>query len=439
MKPTLAEVWLWGRLIGAVSLEPGARHAWFQYDPEFAGSGIEVAPLTMPLRSASYSFPELDPVTFKGLPGLLVDSLPDRYGNSLIDLWLSTLGRTPDSCDGVERLRYVARRGMGALEFGPRVGPPLDHGSEIEIGALVDLTSEVLADPERVAKKVSHGEQALHDILSVGTSAGGARPKAVIAWNPLNDAVRSGQVAADPGFEHWLLKLDGVADASRESGVTQGYGAVEFVYSEMARAAGIALPATRLLEEGGRRHFMAKRFDRTAEGDKLHMQSLGALAHLDFNQARANSYEQALLAIRQLGLGMASIEEQFRRMVFNVVARNQDDHVKNIAFLMDRQGRWSLSPAFDVTWAYAPGRPWTGEHQMSIGGKRDDFTVADLRAYAKTAAMARGRSDEILEQVVAAVRRWPRLAERAGIGEARIARIGDSHRLALPLGRGRAA
>lgn len=436
MTPALAEVRLWGRQVGAVSLDEGARHAWFQYEPGLTRSGVELAPLTMPVRPASYSFPELDPGTFKGLPGLLADSLPDRYGNALIDLWLATRGDTPESLNPVERLRWVGARGMGALEFGPPIGPPLDHSGEIDIASLVDLAGRVLAGRDSLVATLAKddADRVLHDILSVGTSAGGARPKAVIAWEPTADAVRSGQVAAGPDFGYWLLKLDGVADKTRESGAIEGYGAVELAYADMARSAGIEMPETRLLEEGGRRHFMVRRFDRTANGGKLHMQSLGALAHLDFNRPDANSYEQALLAIRRLELGMAAVEEQFRRMAFNVVARNQDDHVKNIAFLMDREGSWSLSPAFDVTWAYSEKGEWTARHQMSIAGKRDGFTRADLRACAKTAAMARGRSDAILDEVVAAVRRWPELAAAAGVEEARSARIAASHRLVLPSG-----
>jgi serine/threonine-protein kinase HipA len=271
----------------------------------------------------------------------------------------------------------------------------------------------------------------MQELLSVGTSAGGARPKAVVAWNHDTHAVRSGQVELEPGFEHWLLKFDGVEAREEGLGDPQGYGAVELAYSRMARDAGIEMPETHLLEEGGRRHFMAKRFDRTGGGAKLHMQSLAALAQLDFNQTRAHSYEQAFLAIRQLDLGMDTIEEQFRRMTFNVLSRNQDDHVKNIAFLMGRDGRWSLAPAFDVTYSFKPGSPMTGQHQMSVNGKRDDFALADLRECARTASMARGRADEIVEQVAAAVARWPELAGEAAIPDGRTTAIASNHRRLL--------
>lgn len=432
---TLAEVRLWGRTIGAVSLEDGATHAAFQYDPAFAGSGIQVSPLTMPLGPQVYRFPSLPLPTFHGLPGLLADSLPDKFGNALIDTWLATQGRSPESFNAVERLCYTATRGMGALEFAPVLGPRARTAQKIEIDALVALASEVLgqrtglqgsfADPDRKA--------ALNDILRVGTSAGGARAKAIIAWNPQTDEVRSGQVAADPGFGYWLLKFDGVTgNKDKELEDPKGYGVIEFAYSLMARAAGITMTDCRLLEENGRRHFMTQRFDRLAGGEKLHMQSLGALAHYDFNQAGAYAYEQAFLVIRQLGLPMEAVEEQFRRMAFNVVARNQDDHVKNIAFLMDKTGRWSLSPAFDVSYSFNPSGAWTDRHQMTLNGKRDGFTIADFQACAKTALMKRGRAETILDEVRAATVRWPEFAGQAGVGPAWRDQIQANLRLELP-------
>lgn len=432
---TLAEVRLWGRTIGAVSLEDGATHAAFQYDPAFAGSGIQVAPLMMPLDPQVYRFPALPLNTFHGLPGLLADSLPDKFGNALIDTWLATQGRSPGSFNAVERLCYTATRGMGALEFAPVLGPRTRTAQKIELDALVALASEVLgqraglhasfADPDRKA--------ALNDILRVGTSAGGARAKAIIAWNPATQEVRSGQVAAGPGFGYWLLKFDGVTgNKDKELEDPSGYGVIEFAYFLMARAAGITMSDCRLLEENGRRHFMTRRFDRLADGEKLHMQSLCALAHYDFNQAGAYSYEQAFLVIRQLGLPMAAVEEQFRRMAFNIVGRNQDDHVKNIAFLMDQSGRWSLSPAFDVSYSYNPAGAWTDRHQMSLNGKRDGFTVADFTACAQTALMKRGRAETILAEVRAAVARWPEFAAESRVAPAWRDQIQANLRLDLP-------
>ncbi len=432
---SVAEVRLWGRMIGAVGLADCRDTAAFQYDPAFARSGIEVAPITMPLRDAPYAFPALDREAFRGLPGLLADSLPDRFGNALIDTWLAAQGRAPDSFDAVERLGYVGTRGMGALEFAPAIGPAPGGGRNLRVGDLVALASEVLTErADLVASLDDAGKaEAMKDILRVGTSAGGARAKAVIAWNPRTQVVRSGQIDAGSGFEYWLLKFDGVyGNRDKELDDPQGYGVIEYAYAGMARAAGITMTECRLLEEHGRRHFMTRRFDRTGDGAKLHMQSLGAIAHYDFNQAGAYSYEQALLVVRQLGLSMDAVEQQFRRMVFNVVARNQDDHVKNIAFLMDRSGRWRLSPAFDVTYAYSPGGRWTSRHQMSINEKRDDFTLEDFRQCGETVSMQRERVDQIVDDVRRAVAGWPRFAEDAGMTDDDAERIGRAHRLTLP-------
>ena len=431
---TVAAVNLWGSRIAAVSLDEGSDIAVFQYDPEFAVSGIQISPLVMPLQLEPYTFPALNYDTFRGLPGLLADSLPDRYGNALIDAWLARQGRTAESFNAIERLCYIGRRGMGALEFAPSRGPQETRSRDLEIDALVKLASEVLADRESLAGSFvdTKREDALRDILSVGTSAGGARAKAIIAWNPYTNAVRSGQVDAGPGFQYWLLKFDGVSgNKDKELEDPQGYGAIEFAYSKMARAAGIAMSECRLLEESGRRHFMTRRFDREDDGGKRHMLSLGALAHYDFNQAGAYSYEQAFQVIRRLGLSMETVEQQFRRMVFNIVARNQDDHVKNIAFLMDRDGSWQLAPAFDVSYAYQPSGRWTNQHQMSLNGKRDDFTIEDFRKCADAASMKRGRAETIVTDVLEAVADWPLFASEAKVDEAQAARIQGAHRLVL--------
>ncbi len=433
---TLAEVRLWGRSIGAVSLEDGESIAAFQYTPEFAASGIEVSPVVMPLSTQVYRFSALAKDTFHGLPGLLADSLPDRFGNALIDAWLATQGRTPASFNAVERLCYTGARGMGALEFAPVNGPATRVAEQIHIDALVDLASEVLTHRNDMATSFAGTErtQALQQILRVGTSAGGARAKAVIAWNRTTHEVRSGQVNAGDGFEYWLLKFDGVSgNKDKELEDPKGYGAIEYAYALMAQAAGISMSECRLLEENKRRHFMTRRFDRLPGGGKLHAQSLCALAHYDYNNPGAYAYEQAFLVMRQLNLGMETIEQQFRRMAFNVIARNQDDHVKNIAFLMDRQGRWSIAPAFDVTYSYNPEGAWTAQHQMSINGKRDGFKLEDFRACARVAMMKRGRAEKIIEEVRAAVAQWMDFAERADVaaewrevvrGNLRVGRLG---------------
>lgn len=431
---SLAEVRLWGATVGAVLLSDGAKAATFEYDSEFASRGIEISPLAMPLAPGRiYSFPGLPEKSFRGLPGLLADSLPDLYGNALIEAWLTARGEETDDFDAVRRLCYTGKRGMGALEFAPALGPEPTKSHILDLEALVDLAAEVLARRADLATSLNQPEKrdALREILRVGTSAGGARAKALIALNPTTNELRSGQLDTGPGFEYWILKFDGVEDETRDFGSARGYGVVEWVYSTMAGNAGIEMAECRLLEEGGRRHFMTRRFDRTTPGDKLHMQSLAALAHLDYNQAGAHSYEQAFRVIRRLGLPHAAGEQQFRRMVFNVVARNQDDHVKNIAFLMDRAGRWSLSPAFDVVYAYNPRGRHTSQHQMSVNGKLDGIEVEDLRAVAGFAGLKRGRAEKILAEVTEAVRAWPRLAAEAGVKEDRIDRIAETHRLDL--------
>jgi len=429
---TTAKVNLWGRTIGAVSLEDVAATATFEYDPAFIRSGIAVAPLMMPLSNRLYSFPSLQAETFHGLPGLLADSLPDRFGNALIDAWLARSGRMPESFNAVERLCYTGARGMGALEYAPATRLAASSTSLIEVDKLVELASEVLTHRDNLQGWFHEEgkEAALQDILRVGTSAGGARAKAVIAWNPETNEVRSGQVKAGNGFEYWLMKFDGVSgNKDKELEDPKGYGAIEYAYYKMALDAGISMGLCHLFEENGRRHFMTKRFDRLDGGGKLHMQSLCGMAHYDFNQAGAYGYEQALQVIRRLGLPMAVIEEQFRRMVFSILARNQDDHVKNIAFLMDRSGNWSLSPAFDMTYSYQPDGKWTSSHQMTLNGKRSGFILEDFKACANSASMKRGRAETIIDGVRDVVARWRDYADEARVNPAQRDKIQATLRL----------
>ncbi len=428
---TIAEVKLWGKSIGAVSWDEDAGLAHFEYDSDFIHSGIEVAPLTMPLSKQIYSFPALPRETFHGLPGLLADSLPDDFGNALINVWLANQGRTPESFNSVERLCYTGVRGMGALEYSPSQGPFTGKSESVDVKALVELASRILT--KRNALQGSFDtelrEDSLQDILRVGTSAGGARAKGVIAWNQKTNEVRSGQVKAGKGFSYWLLKFDGVSgNRDKESEDPAGYGLIEHAYYRMAKKAGIDMEESRLLKENGRSHFMTRRFDRTASGQKVHMQSFCAMEHFDFKKAGAHSYEQTLRTIRKLGMPMAMIEEQFRRMAFNILGRNQDDHVKNIAFLMDKSGNWSLSPAFDMTYSYNPQGVWTSQHQMSLNGKRDDFTIEDFKACAKNASMKRGRAEEIVRQVQEAVLQWTHFAEKSGVTSEVADGIAKTHR-----------
>lgn len=427
---TTAKVNLWGREIGAVAWDAGKEYAFFEYTGKFQKSGIEVSPFMMPLADTIYSFPALQKGTFHGLPGMLADSLPDKYGNALIDAWLATQGRIPASFNPVERLCYIGQRGMGALEFAPVIGLRSSKSKELDLAALVALASKVLTQKEAFAASLPGQEaETMQDILRVGTSAGGARAKALIAWNETTSEVRSGQVTAGPGFSYWLLKFDGVSNnKDKELADPQGFGLIEYAYYLMARDAGIEMTECRILAENGRHHFMTKRFDRTETGGKLHMQSLCGIRHFDFNQPEFYSYEQALQVISQLGLGAPSLEQQFRRICFNIVARNQDDHVKNIAFLMDKSGKWSLSPAFDLSYSYNPGGLWTAQHQMSMNGKRDNFVLADFVACGEKAILRRARAIEILDEVMTSVQKWPDFAEKAGVAEDRVVAIQKAHR-----------
>ncbi len=430
VSPVAAMVRLWGREVGAVAWDAQRGVGAFEFTPEFLDAGYDLAPLHMPLERAHgaiFEFPALPRETFLGLPGLLADALPDRFGNAIIDAWLARTGRDAAGFSPVERLCYTGTRGMGALEFAPAIVPALDRSVPVEVGELVELAQAIVGRQDGLRGHWGRDERsnrgALLDILRVGTSAGGARPKAVIAMND-EGRILSGQTDVPPGYTHWILKFDGVADL--ELGAPKGYGRIEYAYHRMASAAGIEMRECRLLEEGGRAHFLTRRFDRD-DGGKLHLQSLCGVAHYDFNAAGAYGYEQAFEVMRRLRLTKAEALQQYRRMLFNVVARNQDDHTKNIAFLMGRDGRWRLAPAFDVTYAHNPHGIWTNRHQMSINGKRDGFTRADLLGVGRSIGLA--RPAEVLEEVVEAVARWPEFAREAGVPAPRIAEIGAEHRL----------
>lgn len=422
-----ANVFLWGRKVGAVAWSDQKGIAAFEYAPSFLRDGIEISPLMLPRRTGIFSFPELNRTTFRGLPGFLADSLPDRFGNALIDLWLARQGRSAADFTPVERLCYVGSRGMGALEFKPALVREARTSVPVELAELTRLAQQVLEDRESLLVNLGDREAAMATILRIGTSAGGARAKALIAWNPSTNEVRSGQVPPPPGFQSWILKFDGIRDSLL--GESEGYGRIEFAYYRMAAAAGIEMHECRLHEEGGRAHFMTRRFDRDAENRKLHMQSLCGLAHMDFNAAGAYGYEQAFGVIQRLNLGHPALVQIFRRMVFNIVARNQDDHTRNISFLMDLAGHWRLAPAYDVMWAYNPSGTWTNRHQMSVCGKRDAFVREDLVQTALEFGIR--RPDTVIDEVIAAVRRWPEIADSCGVSEARIAGVAATHRLGL--------
>lgn len=429
---TTASVELWGRRIGAVVWLDERDIGVFQYTAEFAASGIEVSPLRMPLRQAPYEFPALSAPTFKGLPGMLADSLPDKFGNALIDVWLAQQGRQGASFNPVERLCYTGKRGMGALEFLPAMSGSPTSSRKVDVDRLVDLSNRILANRKDL-KGVFNGKddaRDIEDILRVGTSAGGARAKAVLAWNEKTGQFRSGQLQVDSGFSQWLVKFDGVAENSdKELSDPKGFGRIEYAYHLMAQEAGIEMARCRLHEEGGRAHFMTRRFDRLDDGQKLHYQSLGALAHYDFEIPGAHSYEEAVLVIKALRLPVADVDQQVRRAFFNVIARNQDDHVKNIGFIMDKQGTWRLSPAFDVAYSYNPNGAWTSSHQMSVNGKRDGFTVSDLIALAEMAGMKKRKAEGVIDDVVHAVRNWHTHAQEAQVSDRHVNAVEKALRL----------
>ena len=411
---TSAKVLIHDTHIGSVTWDESRELGVFEYHSQFLSSGIEVAPLTMPLSGGTHVFPDLQRETFKGLPGLLADSLPDQFGNLLIDRWLADQGRSANSFNPVERLCYLGSRGMGALEFQPTLTPDLPS-SVLEVTELVDLANRALSARETLHTSID-SEKSLTEIIRVGTSAGGARAKAIIAWNPATNEIRSGQVPLPNGFEPWLLKFDGIhGNRDKETADPQGYGRIEYAYHLMARAAGITMSDCRLLEEHDRAHFMTRRFDRTDDGDKLHQQTLCGIAHMDFNQAGAYSYEQAFQVARQLGLPHTDQAELYRRAVFNILARNQDDHTKNLSFLMDRRGSWKLAPAYDVIHSDNPNGEWASRHQMSLHGKRDDFTHHDLLAAAPAANIKPALARAIIGQVHEAVRNWKEFALEAEV------------------------
>lgn len=427
MPVSVAEVKLWNEPVGAVAWNEDQRFAAFEYDPEFLDKQLEIAPFTLPLAPTIYSFPELNKKTFYGLPGLLADSLPDRFGTILIETWLLKQGRSPEDFNPIERLCYMGNRGMGALEFEPALVSQ-QKSERLEVSELVELAGKILAErKDLLVNLTEHESTAVDTIFRVGTSAGGARAKAVIAWNPATGDVRSGQVRAPAGYEYWILKFDGVNQDTL--GDPEDYGRIEYAYHQMATTAGIDMAACRLMEEGGRAHFMTRRFDRTPTADKIHMQSLCALGHYDFNQPGLCSYEAALSACQRLNLGQPAVVQLYRRMVFNVVARNQDDHTRNIAFLMDRDGNWHLAPAFDVIWSYNSKGEWTNRHQMTINGKTDGIERQDLIEVARRFNIK--KPDGILATIGSAVRRWPDFAAEAGVSPERISTVSATHRLSL--------
>jgi serine/threonine-protein kinase HipA len=419
---SVVEVRAWDRRVGAVALDPKLGYYVFAFDPEWQRTGMELAPLTMPLGNpqGKFVFPNLPEPTFQRLPGMLADALPDDFGNALIDAWMAEHGATKNEVTPIDRLAYMAKRGTGALEFKPARGPNRESSAPLEMKQLVEDARKLI---EGDFSHDAHANAALANLIHVGTSAGGARAKAVIAWNPKTNTIRSGQFDAPEGFEHWLLKLDGVGKYP-ELGAGADYGRIEYAYYLMAKQAGIEMYPCRLLEENGRAHFMTRRFDRDVINGrtiKHHMQTLCAMEHLDFKQRGTHAYAQLFMAVVRLKLGDAALEQVFRRMVFNVMARNCDDHTKNFSFRLKQGGMWELAPAYDVTHAYNPKGEWTYQHLMSVNGKFNDITRADILEEADRFSIP--RRNESLADVRAALENWPKAAKEAGLRESEVERI----------------
>ena len=416
----VAEVRIWGELAGAVAWDDAAGLAAFEYDPRFKAKGWDLSPLKMPVSDtrSTFVFPELRKKanpgldSFKGLPGLLADVLPDRYGNELINLWLARQGRPQNSMNPVEMLCFIGTRGMGALEFDPSFWKAEKRTFSVEIETLVDIAKKMLSKKEAFAANLgADAKKAVSELLRIGTSAGGARPKAVIAYNEKTGEVRSGQTNAPRGFEHWLLKLDGVSEV--QLGTSHGYGRVEMAYYTMAQACGIIMMPSRLLEENERAHFMTKRFDREGGSTKHHIQTFSALQHFDYNSVMSFSYEQLFQTMRELKLPYPDAEQMFRRMAFNVAARNCDDHAKNFSFRLKQDAKWELAPAYDVCHAYQPNHQWVSQHALSINGKRANITKEDLLTVGNAVSVK--KAAEIIDEVNAVVAQWKQYADDVAV------------------------
>jgi len=417
-----ADIYLWNEYIATVAWDEQRQSSRFEYAPAFVERGIQLSPLMMPVeKDKVYQFPSLSEDTFMGLPGLLADALPDAFGKALLDRWLATVGR--EFANPIERLCYQGKRSMGALEFVPAQDSNLEHSTQLEIDSLVNVAREVLNNKKSLAANIrDDAKEAMANIIRVGTSAGGQRAKAVIACCDKTNEVRSGQIEAPEGFEHWLIKLDGVTNT--ELGDPLHYGQIEYVYYELAKECGIDMMECRLLEENGRAHFMTKRFDRIGNKEKIHMQTLCGIAHYDYKMLHAYSYEQVFQVMRRLRLPYSQAEEMYRRMVFNVVAMNQDDHTKNISFLMNKTGEWRLSPAYDISWSYNPKGIWTSKHQLSINNKWDGITKQDLIDVAQNVNIK--HAVQIIQQVCEGVSHWTMKARECSIPKDIIKAIDDT-------------
>ncbi|WP_368883093.1 type II toxin-antitoxin system HipA family toxin [Proteus mirabilis] len=423
-------------VVGAVSFDTEKGLGSFEYDPGFIKKGVELSPIKMPLSNRIYSFPELDFNTFKGLPGLIADSLPDDFGNAVLNAWVAGQGRSPDDITPLQRLQYTGKRGMGALEYAPATKlRSLNASRQVEIQSLVSIAQEILDSRGNFEVELKQNGQddreAMMSLLSVGMSAGGARPKAILAFNENFTQVRSGQAKVPSGFTHYLMKFDGVSEHNKNQetfGDPLGYGAMEFVYHLMANKCGVDMMPCRLLQEGNRRHFITQRFDRI-KNNKVHVQTLNGLAHVDYKKPGAFSYAELFSIARQLKLSAVEAEQLFKRMTFNIIARNHDDHSKNFAFIL-KKDKWSLAPAYDLAYSYKPGSKWVNSHWMSLNGKRDNFTRSDFYSLEKLSPIFNKKKiDDIIDATIEHVSTWRQLAEEWDVPKTLIDEIQENLRL----------
>ncbi len=428
------QITIWGKDVGNIIWDDQRNFGTFQYSTSILDIGLQLSPLTMPLREQSYGFPDLAFNTFLGLPGLLSDSLPDKFGNSIIRAWLKVHQIPEISFRSIDRLSLIGNRGLGALEYSSPLLNSISNSKSLDVPKLVGQINRIFEEKingsTSILDEIDHTH--LDELLRIGISAGGSRAKAIVSWNPDTNEMLPGDIQTPENFGNWLIKFDGIGNNRDKEKVDPiGYGKIEYAYYLMAKDAGIIMKDCCLFNENGRSHFMTKRFDRNERGEKLHMVSLCGLAHMDFNQAGRYSYEQAIKVMRQLGLTQDEIEQQVLRAMFNVVGRNQDDHTKNIAFLMNPSGEWRLSPAFDVTFAFDPAGEWTNQHQMSINGKRDNYSSEDFLELASLAGISKKHGLELLENVVNSIMEWPSYATQAGLIENQIYRIQSTHRISM--------
>lgn len=427
-------------MVGAASYDTDSKQSAFEYDSGFISTGLELSPLMMPLSKRIYTFPNIDPATFKGLSGLLADSLPDDFGNSVLNAWVARNGRLPSTITPLERLQYTGKRGMGALTYSPpNHVAGFDKSKEIEISSLVSVAQDILDERESFDVELNplgnEDKEAMLALMSVGMSAGGARPKAVLAFNEDFSQVRSGQVEVPDGFAHYLMKFDGVSEHNKNEetfGDPLGYGAMEYTYYLLAHElCGIDMMPTMLLDEGARRHFVTKRFDRNGN-DRVHTQTLNAMAHVSYKKAGEYSYEELFGVARQLKLKATDAEQLLKRMVFNIVARNHDDHSKNFGFVMDKKGKWSLAPAYDIAYSYKPDSAWVAQHWMTLNGKRDNFTRDDFYGLRHLSPMfTKQKIDNTLDETIEHVSQWRKLSTEQCVPKTLINEIEKNLRLKL--------